>query len=78
MNPALSNALLAFTLPNLKNADIVYTLKARHRIWTRTMAYDLNAVRIATHIYNTEAQVDALADALREIVKGQVLTMPTA
>jgi selenocysteine lyase/cysteine desulfurase len=78
MNPQLSNALLAFTLPNLKNADIVYTLKKRHRIWTRTMEYDLNAVRIATHIYNTEAQVDALADALREIVKGQVMTMPTA
>jgi selenocysteine lyase/cysteine desulfurase len=77
-NPALSCALLAFTLPNLKNADIVYTLKQRHRIWARTMEYDLNAVRIATHIYNAEAQIDALGGALGEIVKGAVLRAPTA
>lgn len=76
--PALSCGLLAFTLPNLKNADIVYTLKQRHRIWTRTMEYDLNAVRIATHIYSTEAQIDALAGALGEIVKGAVLKAPSA
>jgi selenocysteine lyase/cysteine desulfurase len=77
-NPALNSALLAFTLPNLKNADIVHTLKQRHRIWTRTMAYDLNAVRIATHIYNTEGQIDALAGALQDIARGQVLPAPTA
>jgi selenocysteine lyase/cysteine desulfurase len=77
-NPALSSALLAFTLANLKNADVVHTLKQRHRIWTRTMEYDLNAVRIATHIYNTEAQIDALAGALQDITRGQVLTAPTA
>jgi isopenicillin-N epimerase len=78
VNPVLSSALLAFTLPNLKNADIVHTLKQRHRIWTRTMEYDLNAVRIATHIYNTEAQIDALAGALQDIAKGQVMPAPTA
>jgi len=77
VNPQLSNALLAFTLPPLKNADIVHTLKKRHRIWTRTMEYDLNAVRIATHIYNTEAQLDALADAMQDIVKGNVMKAPT-
>lgn len=78
VNPALSCGLLAFTLPNLKNADIVHTLKQRHRIWTRTMEYDLNAVRIATHIYNTEAQIDRLAAALEEIAKGQVIKAPTS
>jgi selenocysteine lyase/cysteine desulfurase len=75
-NPELSCGLLAFTLPNLENADIVHTLKQRHRIWTRTMEYDLNAVRIATHIYNTEGQLDALAGALEEIVKGNVVKAP--
>jgi selenocysteine lyase/cysteine desulfurase len=76
-HPQLNNALLAFTLASLKNADIVETLKRRHRIWTRTMEYDLNAVRIATHIYNTEAQVDALAAGLEDIMKGNVLKAPT-
>jgi selenocysteine lyase/cysteine desulfurase len=76
-NPQLNNGLLAFTLPSLKNADIVETLKRRHRIWTRTMEYDLNAVRIATHIYNTEAQVDALAAGLEDIMKGNLLKAPT-
>jgi isopenicillin-N epimerase len=76
-NTALNNALLAFTLPNLKNADIVETLKRRHRIWTRTMEYDLNAVRIATHIYNTEAQIDQLVAGLEDIIKGNIVKAPT-
>ena len=45
-NPALNNALLAFSLATVKNADIVETLKKRHRVWTRTMEINLNAVRI--------------------------------
>jgi selenocysteine lyase/cysteine desulfurase len=77
-NPQLSNALLAFTLTGVRNADIVETLKKRHRIWTRTMEYDLNAVRIATHIYNTESQIDALANALEDIAKGNLIKAPTA
>ncbi len=42
------------------------------------MEYDMNAVRIATHIYNTEAQIDALAAALQDIAKGNVVKAPTA
>jgi isopenicillin-N epimerase len=75
-NVQLNNALLAFTLPTLKNADIVETLKKRHRVWTRTMEYDLNALRIATHIYNTEAQIDQLVAGLEDIVKGNVIKAP--
>ncbi len=76
-NPQLNNGLLAFTLPELKNADIVHTLKQRHRIWTRTMEYDLNAVRIATHIYNTEAEIDALVEGLEDCLKGNLIEAPT-
>jgi selenocysteine lyase/cysteine desulfurase len=75
-NPALTSALLAFTLPGLKNADIVETLKRRHRIWTRTMEYDLNAVRIAMHLYNTEGQIDQLMAGLEDVVKGNVIKAP--
>lgn len=76
-NPQLNNGLLGFTLPGLKNDDIVETLKRRHRIWTRTMAHDLNAVRIATHIYNTEEQIDALHAGLEDCMKGNLITAPT-
>ena len=76
-NPLLSNALLAFTLPTLKNADIVETLKRRHRVWTRTVEYDLNAVRISTHIYNTESQIDQLVEGLQDILRGNVVKAPT-
>jgi selenocysteine lyase/cysteine desulfurase len=72
----LNNALLAFTLPNLKNADIVETLKKWHRVWTRTMEYDLNAVRVATHIYNTETQIDQLVAGLEDVIKGNVIKAP--
>ena len=73
---ALTSALLAFTLPSLKNADIVETLKRRHRVWTRTMEYDLNAIRIATHLYNTEAQIDQLVGGLEDVLKGNVIKAP--
>ena len=76
-NPLLSNALLAFTLPNLKNADIVETLKKRHRVWTRTVEYDLNAIRISTHIYNAEAQIDQLVEGLQDILRGNIVKAPT-
>jgi isopenicillin-N epimerase len=76
LNPALNGGLVAFTLPSLKNADIVETLKRRHRIWTRTMEYDMNAVRIATHVYNTEAQVDQLVEGLQDILKGNIIKAP--
>ena len=76
-NPQLSNALLAFTLPNVKNADIVETLKKRHRVWTRTVEYDLNAVRISTHIYNTEPQIDQLVAGLQDVLKGNLVKAPT-
>ncbi|HUE86177.1 MAG TPA: aminotransferase class V-fold PLP-dependent enzyme [Vicinamibacterales bacterium] len=72
----LSGGLLAFTLPALKNADVVETLKKRHRIWTRTMEYDLNAVRISTHIYNSETDIDALVAGLEDILKGNVVRAP--
>jgi isopenicillin-N epimerase len=75
-HPELCNALLAFTLPTFKNADIVETLKKRHRIWTRTVEYDLNAVRISTHMYNNEAQIDQLMDGLQDVVKGNVIKAP--
>lgn len=77
-NPQLNNGLLAFSLPGLKNADIVETLKKRHRIWTRTMEYDLNAVRIATHIYNTEEQIDALHAGLEDCLRGNLIPAPAA
>jgi selenocysteine lyase/cysteine desulfurase len=77
-NAELNSALLAFSVGSLKNADIVETLKKRHRIWTRTMEYNLNAIRIATHVYNTESQIDALANALEDITKGNVIKAPTA
>lgn len=73
----LNGGILAFTLPNLKNADVVETLKKRHRVWTRTMEYDLNAVRISTHIYNGEGDLDKLVDALRDAIKGNIVKAPT-
>ncbi|MGH9347292.1 MAG: aminotransferase class V-fold PLP-dependent enzyme [Vicinamibacterales bacterium] len=69
----LSCALLGFSLPNLKNQDIVDTLLARHGTYVRTIQYDLNAVRVSTHHYNTEQQVDRLIEGLHDILKNGVM-----
>jgi selenocysteine lyase/cysteine desulfurase len=72
-HPELSCALLGFSLPNLKNQQIVDTLLARHGVFVRTIEYDLNAVRVSTHHYNTEQQVDRLVEGLQDILKNGVI-----
>jgi selenocysteine lyase/cysteine desulfurase len=73
----LSCALLGFSVGQLKNQDIVDTLLARHGIYIRTIAYDLNAVRVSTHYYNTEQQVDRLIEGLLDILKNGVAPAKT-
>jgi isopenicillin-N epimerase len=77
-HPELSCALLGFSLGALNNQAIVDTMLARHQTWIRTIAYDLNAVRVSTHHYNTEQQVDRCVEGLQDIVKNGVITRPAA
>jgi len=72
----LSCALLGFSLGTVNNQAIVDTLLARHATFVRTIAYDLNAVRVSTHHYNTEEQVDRLVEGLHDIVKNGVIAKP--
>jgi selenocysteine lyase/cysteine desulfurase len=77
-HPELSCALLGFSIGTLNNQAIVDTMLARHQTWIRTIAYDLNAVRISTHHYNTEQQVDRCVEGLQDIVKNGVIAKPAA
>ena len=77
-HPELSCALLGFSIGTLNNQAIVDTMLARHHTWIRTIAYDLNAVRISTHHYNSEQQVDRCVEGLQDIVKNGVITKPAA
>jgi isopenicillin-N epimerase len=77
-HPELSCALLGFSVGTLNNQAIVDTMLARHHTWIRTIAYDLNAVRVSTHFYNTEQQVDRLVEGLHDIVKNGVISKPAA
>jgi selenocysteine lyase/cysteine desulfurase len=74
----LSCALLGFSIGTLNNQAIVDTMLARHHTWIRTIAYDLNAVRVSTHLYNTEPQVDRCVEGLQDIVKNGVIAKPAA
>ena len=40
------------------------------------MAYDLYAIRLATHIYNTESQLDAPHAGLEDCLKGNLVKAP--
>jgi isopenicillin-N epimerase len=71
-HPELSCALLGFSIPQIENQDIVDTLLQRHGTYVRTIAYDLNAVRVSTHHYNTEEQIDRLVEGLQDILKNGV------
>jgi len=75
-HPALHCALLGFTLDGVKNVDVVETLLRRHHVRVRSTEYGLNSVRASTHYYNTEAQVDRLADGIADVFKRGVIPAP--
>ncbi len=67
-HPQLHCGLTGFTLDGFDREKVVDALWERHKVWVRETDMGLNTVRASTHYYNTEAQVDRLAEGLRDIV----------
>lgn len=74
--PELCCALTGFAFGTYKNKDVVTTLRQRHNIVVRSTEFDLNTVRVSTHYYNTEDEVDRLVEGLEEILKRGVIPAP--
>jgi selenocysteine lyase/cysteine desulfurase len=72
-HPALACGLVGFTFERFKNTDVMETLLRRNHVRVRTTEYGLNTVRASTHYYNTEEQVERLAEGLRDIPRRGVL-----
>ena len=72
-HPLLACGITSFALEGFDRRDVVDTLWRRHHIWVRHTDLGLNTVRVSTHHYNTEAQVDRVAEALRDILANGVL-----
>ena len=68
VNPELCCGLTAFTLEGFDRIEVVKTLWRRNRVWVRETDYGLNTVRASTHHYNTEDQVDRLAEGIRQVL----------
>jgi selenocysteine lyase/cysteine desulfurase len=72
-HPLLACGITGFALEGFDRRDVVDTLWRRHHIWVRHTDLGLSTVRVSTHHYNTEAQVDRVAEALRDILANGVL-----
>lgn len=72
--------LIGFAFGNFDRRDVVETLWRRHHVWVRQTDYGLNTVRVSTHYYNTEQQIERLEEGLRDILKRGVIkaAAPTA
>ena len=68
-HPELCCGLIGFTLDGFDRQAVVDALWDRHQVWVRETDMGLNTVRASTHHYNTGAQVDRLAEGLRDIVR---------
>jgi len=75
-HPALGCGLTGFTFAGYLNKDVMETLLERNHVRVRTTEYGLNTVRASTHYYNTEEQVERLAEGLRDIPKRGVIKAP--
>lgn len=74
--PELSCALTGFAFGTYKNEDIVTTLRQRQNVIVRSTEFDLNTVRVSTHYYNTEDEIDRLVEGLQDILKRGVIPAP--
>lgn len=63
-----ATAILSIRLPTSIDSDRVrMTLREKHNIVVKTVERKwFNGIRIAPHVFNTEADIDALLEALRE------------
>jgi isopenicillin-N epimerase len=70
--PHLRGAMTAFRLPaGLDPQELRRRLWEQHRIEVPIIErLDGLLVRVSTHFYNTEEEVDRLSDALRELLRG--------
>jgi isopenicillin-N epimerase len=65
----LSAALVAYRVPGIDYGELHRQLWQEHRIEVPTLERPTGTVlRVSTHFYNTEAEIDRLHDALRGIV----------
>ncbi len=77
-HPDLHCGLTAFTYEGYRNVDVMETLLRRNSVRVRTIDWDLNAVRVSTHHYNTPDEVERLAEGLREIPSRGIIPAPAA
>jgi L-cysteine/cystine lyase len=59
--------ILSFTLEGRDNNQIVNYLQTEHNIYIRNILYNAKALRISTGFYNTEEEIDQLAQALAQL-----------
>ncbi len=77
-HPTLGCGITGFALDGFDRRDVVETLWRRHHVWVRHTDFDLNTVRVSTHLYNTEQQVDRLAAGIHDILENGALKAPEA
>ncbi len=60
--------ILSFTLEGRDDHEIINHLQTEHNIYIRNILYHTKALRISTGFYNTEDEIDHLAQALAQLV----------
>lgn len=65
-DPKLSAALTSFSIGELEHAAVLAAFNEHYSLFPRTIR-NFNAIRISTHIYNTEEEVDRCIIAAKEI-----------
>ena len=77
-HPVLGCGITGFALEGFDRRAVVDTLWRRHHVWVRHTDHDLNTVRVSTHLYNTEEQVERLIDGVRDVLANGPLPLETA
>jgi isopenicillin-N epimerase len=71
LDPSVCRAVLLIGLTNVSAIDLAAKLQDKYRIHVTTMVRaGVDAIRISPNAFTTEAELEALATAIREIAKG--------
>ncbi len=71
-HPQVWAGIVAFQIPGIDSAELARALLAEHRVAVRAIRHagaGFDAVRAATHIYNSHDEIDRLTNALNRLVR---------
>lgn len=73
MDPRMSCNLAGVTIRDIPHQKIIAYLREKYKVISRSVEYDINAIRFSAHYFNTYDEMDIALRGLREVAESTML-----